>query len=125
MSLRVEAGFHHLKDAVAETFAKEVEFPLGVFVTVLDAKVTANTAHARVTLSVMPEGRSEDVLDALKSYEHEIKDGIAKRLRLRRIPHLHYAFDTTEAEAAVIEQEINRLKEMGDIGTAEETEEAG
>jgi len=115
MSLRVEAGFHHLKDAIAEVFAKDVEFPLGVFVTVLDAKVTANTVHARVTLSVLPENRSDDVLDTLRDYDREIKNGIAKKLRLRRIPNLHYAFDTTEAKAARIEEEINRLKEEGEI----------
>lgn len=115
MSLRVEAGFHHLKDALAEVLAKEVEFPPGVFVTVLDTKVTANTVHAKVVLSVMPENRQKDVLDTLANYQHEINQGLTKRLRLRRIPHLHYVFDTTEAEAAVIENEINRLADRGEI----------
>ncbi|MFA6429884.1 MAG: ribosome-binding factor A [Patescibacteria group bacterium] len=116
-SLRVEAGFHHLKDALAETFSKEVEFPFGVFVTVLEAKVTANTAHAKVVLSVMPDERHEEVLEALRQFDHEIKDGLAKRLRLRRIPRLHYVFDTTEARAAVIEQTINELKQAGEMST--------
>ena len=104
-----------MKDAIAEVFAKDVEFPLGAFVTVLDAKVTANTAHARVTLSVMPEDRQKDVLEALESYQHEIKEGLSRKLRLRRIPRLHYAFDLTEAKAAVVETAINELKEKGEI----------
>jgi len=115
MSLRIEAGFHHLKDTLAEVLAKEVEFPVGVFVTVLETKVTANTAHAKVVLSVMPENRQRDVLDTLYDYRREIKEGLSKSLRLRRIPELHYVFDITEAKAAVIESEINRLKETGEI----------
>lgn len=115
MSLRLEAGFEHLREAFAETIAKEVEFPLGVFVTVIGAKITANSNHAKFILSVIPESRRSDALDALQEYQHEIKDGLAKRLRLRRIPHLHYAFDDTEAEAADVEAELNRLKKEGEL----------
>lgn len=111
----MEAGFEHLREAFAEILAKEVEFPKGVFVTVIAAKITQNGAHAKITLSVMPESRQEDVLDALATYSREIKDGLAHTLRLRRIPLLHYAFDSTEAEAADIEAAIYHLKKTGEI----------
>lgn len=115
MSLRVEAGFEHLREAFAETLAKEVEFGPGIFVTVLGAKITANTAHAKITLSVMPTTMEERVLEILDQYSHEIKDGLAKRLRLRRIPRLHYAFDETEADAEEIEHMLNNLKKNGEM----------
>lgn len=115
MSLRVEAGFEHLKDALAEVFAKEVEFPVGAFVTVMKAKLTANTSHARITLSVFPERMIEDVKMTLKTFDHEIKDALADRLRLRRIPRLHYVFDDAEAEAAEIERALHDLKEKGEL----------
>ncbi len=115
MSLRVEAGFHHLKDAMARVLAKEVEFPPGVIVTVLDAKVTANTAHAKIVLSVFPQTAEKQVIQTLNDYRHEIKDGLTEHLRLRRVPQLHYTFDTTEAHAANIEQVIHELEEKGEI----------
>lgn len=113
MSLRVEAGFHHFKDAMAEVLAKEVEFPVGVFVTVMEAKVTANTAHAKVVLSILPEHAQEEVLKCLHTYQSDINQALTKRLRLRRVPRLHYTFDSTEARAAEIEEDINKLKNEG------------
>lgn len=115
MSLRVEAGFEHLREALAEIFAKDVEFPLGTFVTVMRAKLTANTSHAKITLSVLPETMTDDVKRCLKEFDHEIKDALSQRLRLRRIPRLHYVFDDTEAEAAEIERSLHELKEKGEL----------
>jgi len=111
----MEAGFSHLRDAIAEVFARVVEFPVGVLVTVLDAKVTANTVHAKVTLSVFPETEERAVLDVLEQYRHDIKDMLSDRLRLRRIPRLHYTFDRTEAKAEHIERTLHELKEKGEL----------
>lgn len=115
MSLRVEAGFEHLREAMAEAIEREVEFAPGILVTVLAAKVTANTAHAKVVLSVFPETAKEFVLEQLRASEREIKHHLSAHLRLRRIPRLHYTFDDTEADAADIEAELYRLKQQGDL----------
>lgn len=109
-----DAGFEHLKEAFAELLT-EVEFPPGVFVTVLEAKIAANSAHATFTLSVFPDGKDDVVLATLNGAKHDLKDGLAKTLRLRRIPDLHYNFDHTESEAAVIENAINDLKRKGEL----------
>lgn len=114
MSLRIEAGFEHLREALAEVLAREVEFP-GMLVTVLETKVTANTGHAKVTLSVFPTEAQAEALKILEKADHEIKDGLAKHLRLRRIPRLHYVFDETEAEAEKIEHTLHQLKRTGDL----------
>jgi ribosome-binding factor A len=112
---RMEAGFEHLREAMAETIREVVEFPKGVLVTVLGAKMTANTAHARITLSVFPETAKEEVLKILDRAEGDIKDALADHLRLRRIPRIHYVFDDTEAEAAVIENALLDLREKGEL----------
>jgi ribosome-binding factor A len=112
MSLRMEAGFEHLREAMAQVLAERIEFPLGSFVTVLRAKMTANTAHANFTLSVLPVSMEEEVLATLEQNMHELKDGLAKHLRLRRIPKLHFTFDRTEEKAAHIEDLINSLPDL-------------
>lgn len=111
MPHRMEAGFEHLREAMARVLAEEIEFPPGVFVTVLKAKMTANTAHASFVLSVLPEAREEEVLETLRRFDHDLKDGLAQALRLRRIPDFHFSFDRTEAEAAEIEAALNRLRD--------------
>lgn len=114
MSLRMDAGFEHLREAMAQVIAERIEFPLGAFVTVLKAKMTANTAHANFTLSVMPVSMEEEVLKTLERDLHELKDGLAENLRLRRIPKLHFTFDHTEEKASKIEELINSLPDLHD-----------
>jgi ribosome-binding factor A len=115
MSISMEAGFERLKDGLAEIFARDVEFPPGMLVTVLGAKMTQDRRFAKITLSVFPTGAQQQALDVIDQYKHEINNGVAKRLRIRVIPKLHYVFDDTEAEAAVIDAELNRLKEAGEL----------
>ena len=110
MSLRVEAGFHHLKDAFAQILAEVVEFEPGMLVTVLGAKVTANTSHAKVILSVFPENKEKEALAALHDFRREIKESLAEKLRLRRIPNLHYSFDRTGAMVAEVDRLINQIE---------------
>ncbi|HVM90966.1 MAG TPA: ribosome-binding factor A [Verrucomicrobiae bacterium] len=112
---RMEAGFEHLRAAMAETLEAVVEFPKGVLVTVMGAKMTANTAHARITLSVFPETAKDEVLKILERSRSDIKEELAERLRLRRIPRLHYVFDDTEAEAAQIEGALYQMKQKGEL----------
>ncbi len=109
-----DAGFEHLREAFAELLT-EIEFPPGVFVTVLGAKIAANSAHATIKLSVFPDGKDKEVLETLSASMHDLKDGLANTLRLRRIPDLHFEFDHTESEAAVIEEAINDLKRKGEL----------
>lgn len=115
MSLRMEQGMEHLRNALATVLAERVEFPRGVFVTVVGAKLTRDMLHAKAVLSVMPEDRIEDVKRTLKEYEHEIKDGLAHELKMRRIPDFFWAFDTSEAYAAEIEATLNKLEREGEI----------
>lgn len=109
-----DAGFEHLREAFAELLT-EVEFPPGVFVTVLGAEIAANSAHATFTLSVFPDGKDKEVLETLTANKHELKDGLATTLRLRRIPDLHYKFDHTESQAEIIERALNELKAKGEL----------
>lgn len=115
MSLRVEAGFEHLRDAMAQVLAEDIEFPPGTLVTVLSAKVTANTGHAKFVLSVFPESKKAEVLEILEHSQAEIKDGLAQHVRLRRIPRLHYEFDDTEAEAAIVDTALLELRKKGEV----------
>lgn len=112
---RMEAGFEHLREAMAKVLAEVVEFPKGVLVTVLAAKLTANTAHARIELSVFPETAQEEVVKTLGYAEHDIKGALAERLRLRRMPRIHYVFNGLEAEAAKIEHALNEMKKKGEL----------
>lgn len=115
MSLSMDVGFDHLRTGLAEIFARDVEFPPGMLVTVLDAKMTQDRRFAKITLSVFPTGAQKQVLEIIGYAKHEINDGLAKRLRIRVIPKLHYVFDDTEAQAEEVETLLNRLRASGEL----------
>jgi ribosome-binding factor A len=108
-------GMHHFREALAQVVREVVEFPPGAFVTVVDAKITRDTKNAKGILSVMPVEMEGDVLKILKQSEHDIKEGLAENLRLRRIPRLHWGFDHTEDFVGSIDDTINQLKAKGEL----------
>ena len=110
-----EQAMEHLTQAMAKIIREEVEFPRGIFVTVLSAKMTKNQLNAKVVLSVMPADKQKEVRESLEEYDYEIKDALAHELRLRKIPRFFYGFDENEAYAAEIDATINELKKKGDL----------
>jgi len=115
MEYKFEQSMEHLRNALAKVLAEQVEFPRGILVTVLSTKMTRDQTHAKAVISVLPNDRQEDALKALEDYGHEIKGGLARELRLRHIPRLHWSFDETEAYVGTIDDTINELKKKGDL----------
>lgn len=105
----------HFRDEMARILNQKVEFPIGSFVTVMDAKLTTDLRFANVILSVLPVSAEESVMQALDDYSNDIRKEMAKKLHLRHMPNLHWSFDRTEEKAAKIEKYIDELKEKGEI----------
>lgn len=108
-------GMQHFRDALAAVLVERVEFPRGALVTVMDAKITSDTLHAKGVLSVLPTSMEPEVLKVLKASIHDIKEGLSEKLRMRRIPKLHWGFSETEAYVGDIDDTINELKKKGDL----------
>ncbi|MFA6100343.1 MAG: ribosome-binding factor A [Patescibacteria group bacterium] len=105
----------HFRDAMAANLKKTVEFPSTTFVTVVDAKMAPDQANAKVILSVIPVTDEEIVLESLKTYRHDIIKEMARSMRLRHLPKIHWTFDQTEEKAFGIEKYIDELKDKGEL----------
>jgi len=108
-------GMQHFRDALARVIREKVEFLPGILVTVLEAKLTRDTKHAKCVISVLPENMENTARKILIDSDHDIKEGLSETLRLRRIPRLHWEFDHTEAQAEKIEETLNILSDRGEI----------
>lgn len=115
MPLRKDQGNEHLREALAQVIRETVEFPPGVFVTVMDARISPSQHDASATLSVFPANRELDVLNCLETFRHALKDGLAHSLRLRQIPKFQWKFDTVGQYVGEIDQAIAELKKKGDL----------
>jgi ribosome-binding factor A len=108
-------GMHHFRDALAAVLAERIEFPRGSLVTVMDAKVTRDTLHAKCVISVLPISMEAEAVRVLVDQDREIKQGLSQKLRLRRIPRLHWVFNEAEAYVGEIDDTINQLKKQGEL----------
>jgi ribosome-binding factor A len=115
MPLKVDQGNEHLREALARAIAETVEFPPGIFVTVLSASISPSQRDAHAVLSVFPANRDAEVLEALETYRRAMKDELGKILRLRQIPRFTWTFDATGAYVAGIDETIAELKKKGDL----------
>ncbi len=105
----------HFRDAIADILKRRVEFPRGVLVTVMDAKLTNDLQFANTVLSVLPITAKKEVLKTLTEFNNEIKKEMATKLNMRRIPKLHWSFDDKLDYVERMDAYINKLKAEGNI----------
>jgi ribosome-binding factor A len=102
---RPERIAEQIKEEVGLIIAGEMNDPRVGFVTVTEAKVSPDLRHAKIFVSVL--GTEEEVsqsLSALNRASGFIRSQLGAALRIRRIPELHFTFDSTARTAARIEE---------------------
>jgi ribosome-binding factor A len=109
MPTRVNRVNELIRTTVAEIIAREVELPLGNFVTVAKVDTTRDLRYARVFVSVFPEKNFGRALELLRKSLYLIQGALNKKLHMKPLPRLEFIADKTEAEADKIE---NILKEI-------------
>jgi ribosome-binding factor A len=106
---RVAEAVRHV---VAGFLTAEVRDPRIGFVTVTGVRVSGDLSHAWVSVSVMgvPEER-ERSLQGLESAAGYLRAQLAKELRLRVVPEVHFELDKGLEHATRIER---LLKDLGE-----------
>jgi ribosome-binding factor A len=103
MSLRMEKVNELIRQKTAEIVARDVDFKLGVFVTVTKADVSPDLRHARVLVSVLPLSEGHYVLETLKHEAYSLQRALNKQLHMKPLPRIAFVLDTTEDRAQKVE----------------------
>ena len=102
-----------IRQAVAEFLTGGVRDPRVGFVTVTGVDVSADLSHATVRVSVMgTEEEKARSLEGLSSAARFLRASLARDLRLRTSPELHFQLDRGIEHAQRIEQVLKGLKEQ-------------
>ena len=102
---RPERLAEQIKEEVSLIIAGEVEDPRIGFVTVTEAKLSADLRYAKIFVSVL--GTEDEVTASLAALNHAagfIRHQLGAALRIRRTPELHFVYDDTIRTAARIEE---------------------
>src|SRR5215813_11506086 len=98
---RPERLAEQIKEEVSLIIAGEVEDPRVGFVTVTDAKLSADLRNAKIYVSVI--GTEDEVKGSLAALRHAsgfIRAQLGAVLRMKHTPELHFAYDDADLRAA-------------------------
>jgi ribosome-binding factor A len=106
MSHRVEKVNSLLVQEISAILLREIEFPLGVLVTIIKAKATDDLKEAKIFISVLPFEKSGQVLDILRSNIYHLQQLLNKKLRMKPVPKMFFKIDASEEEAEKVERAL-------------------
>ncbi|GGD55109.1 30S ribosome-binding factor RbfA [Pseudoxanthomonas indica] len=88
-------------------------------VSVSDVEVTRDMAHAQVYVTALLPERSADAIKGLKELARELRMELARRVKMRHVPELHFHYDDSVDRGERIDQLLRDLPEHNDNDDSE------
>ena len=82
-------------------------------VRVSDVEVTRDMAHAKVFVTVLQADKARETVKALKALAPEIRYQLARAVKMRHVPELHFHYDDSVDRGERID---NLLRDLPDLG---------
>lgn len=105
-----------LKEEISEVVGFELDDPELQNATVTDVEVSQDLRDAKVYVFVT--GNDTEVKQTLRNLQHAasfVRQQVALNLDLRFAPHIHFARDTAEENAARVGELLNELTDKGEF----------
>jgi ribosome-binding factor A len=114
---RVERVSESLREELYEIVGFELEDPRLSGVQVTEVHVSPDSRHARVKVALEGDPREQQrALAALEHARHYLRQELALRLRLRKVPELHFEPDAAAGAPARVELLLERAKKKRGSG---------
>ena len=98
---------------IAQLIQQEIKDPRIGLVTISAVKVSRDMSHATIYFTVLDEAHPvEETLKVLDGASGFLRHELAKRMRLRIMPHLHFKYDESIAYGNELSALINEAMEM-------------
>lgn len=85
-------------------------------VSVSDVEVTRDMAHAKVFVTALMPERSLEAVKGLRELAGELRMGLARAMKLRHVPELHFHYDDSVDRGERID---NLLRDLPDVQSAQ------
>ena len=114
-----------LKEEISEVVGYELDDPILQNATVTDVEVSQDLRDAKVF--VLVNGDEGEIKQTLRNLQHAagfVRQQVALNLDLRFTPHIHFARDTAEENAARVGKVLIELTDQGEFekGPSDEQE---
>lgn len=120
MTHRIERVNSLIREEISELLQRQVKDPrLGDFIAITEVTTSPDLKHAKILVSQL--GNLEErqkVLRGLASASGFFRSELAKRLKLRIVPELHFQWDDSIEYGDHIEQLINEVSRKESLDSA-------
>lgn len=124
MTIKSERIAELIYEHLTQILLTETRDPRIEGISVTDVELDREIEHAWIMVNALgEEERAEEVLEGLERASGFLRSELARRLRLRRMPQLHFRWDYGIAEAMHIEEVLDDLKARGEIAVDEQDDE--
>ena len=122
MSLRMEKVNRELQKLITAIIQKEIDDPDMDFLSITRVETTRDLRESRVYYSLLNEenlAKAKEVLDRMCGF---IRGSLAKKIRLKVLPHLHFIPDDSIKYSVDIYKRIEEIKKSEEENEEETTE---
>jgi ribosome-binding factor A len=109
MFSRIDRVNELIKTTLSEIIIREIEMPLGVFLTVVKVDTSRDLRYARVFVSVFPEKQFGSAIKVLNKKVYFLQGKLNKKLSMKPLPRIEFISDHTEVEADKIEKLLKEI----------------
>lgn len=92
---RVEKISELIKEEVSKIILKELDIDKNILLTVTHVKTSSDLAHATIYVSAILKEKEQEALEELQYNAGAIQHILNRKLRMRPVPRIRFAIDTT------------------------------
>lgn len=109
--IRQQRTAEQLRMILSQLFLRELSDPRLHGLTVTNVEIDRELEHADIAVNALgDESRKKEVMAALASAEGFLRHELSGRVRLRKVPQLHFHWDATLAHTQEVESILNNLE---------------
>ncbi|MBP6914121.1 30S ribosome-binding factor RbfA, partial [Candidatus Parcubacteria bacterium] len=101
---KIEKVNAFIKRELGGIILKEVDIFPGILLTITRVESTSNLIEAKVYISILPEDKSEEIIELLKRKVYFIQQVLNKKLKIRPVPKIIFKKESKTGEASRIEE---------------------
>jgi len=109
-SFRIKQVNKVILETMNKIFQDECQFPDETLVTILEVETSPDLLYSKVTVSVFPSEKKEEVLKYLNKKIYSLQQFLNKKLNMRPVPKIKFILDATEEEAEKVEELLEKIK---------------
>ncbi|MBU4351362.1 30S ribosome-binding factor RbfA [Patescibacteria group bacterium] len=99
-----------VKEELGKIILREIEFPIGIIVTITRVETSSDLNSARVYIGIFPEKFAQESLRTLNQQIYFVQQKLNKKLNMRPVPKLIFRQEKETIKAGRVEELLEQVR---------------